>query len=316
MIPNHPTIPVSYTGGDLDRAATLRKDREWLRALLAQAGTLVVPIWRERVFVDASANASIAAPPEARTSVLEASAETVFLGLRGDAALFVADLSGCEEGEAVLLAQCGEPVELRKVLNVVAPRDASVLAYARAILHWHRHHRYCSLCGHTTESEWGGHMRRCSRASCGHEWYPATSPAVIMLVERRAPDGRRQCLLARHAGLARGVYSTVAGFVEPGESLEEAVAREVLEETGIRVGRVAYQASQPWPFPSSIMLGFRAEAASTEITIDRDELDEARWFTDDEVRGFGDWGDETVALRLPRKDSIARSLVDAWLADR
>jgi NAD+ diphosphatase len=136
-----------------------------------------------------------------------------------------------------------------------------------------------------------------------------------MLVERRVPNEPPACLLAHHSRLAPGMYSTLAGFVEPGESLEEAVAREVEEETSVRVASARYVASQPWPFPSSLMIGFRAVASTFDITIDADELTDARWFTAEELRAAGEWGDEGAALKLPRRDSIARRLVEGWLAD-
>jgi NAD+ diphosphatase len=152
--------------------------------------------------------------------------------------------------------------------------------------------------------------------ACGTESYPRTDPAVIMLVHRPAAGGEpARCLLARSPRFKPGMFSTLAGFVEPGESLEDAVARETLEETGVRVGRVVYHGSQPWPFPASLMIGFRAEASTTELTIDGEEIADARWFTAEELASFGEWGDEDAALRLPRRDSIARLLVDAWVAD-
>ena len=146
--------------------------------------------------------------------------------------------------------------------------------------------------------------------------FPRTDPAVIMLVEYWPHCGRSpMCLLGNHYRLPTNVYSTLAGFVEPGESLEETVVREVYEEVGVRISSACYQASQPWPFPSSIMLGYRAHAESTEIVVDRKELKDARWFTVEEVRGFGEWGDESVPYSLPRKDSIARFLVDSWVSE-
>ena len=190
------------------------------------------------------------------------------------------------------------------------------MAYARGILHWHQHHRYCGQCGHPTENQHGGHMRLCLNPDCGRETFPRTDPAVIMLVEHTPSNGEPpKCLLGRHSAWPPGSYSTLAGFVEPVESLEEAVAREVFEEAGIRVANVRYQASQPWPFPSSLMLGFRAQAETTAIKLDPDELADARWFTAEEIRSFGEWGDDSASLRLPRKDSIARFLVESWLGE-
>lgn len=243
--------------------------------------------------------------------LLDAASELVLLGLREQAPVFAVDLSPRDEQQ--LDAHLGN---MRDIAASLPARDSAVLGYARGMLHWHRNHHFCGYCGHATESRNGGHVRVCLREGCGREWYPAMSPAVIMLVERPASaDAPRRCLLARHGRLPRGVWSTLAGFVEPGESLEETVAREVFEESGVRVIEATYQASQPWPFPASLMLAFRAVAATDEIVIDADELDEARWFTADEVRQFADWHDTNAEYRLPRRDSVARMLVDEWVTE-
>jgi NAD+ diphosphatase len=174
------------------------------------------------------------------------------------------------------------------------------------MLFWHSRHRFCGACGAPTRSEEAGHMRRCTDDACKTMHFPRTDPAVIMLVT----DGER-ALLGRNRNFVAGMYSTLAGFVEPGESLEDAVAREVMEETAIRVGTVHYHSSQPWPFPANIMLGFYAEATSTEITVDEGELEDARLFERDWLRTHVD--DES--FRLPRLDSIARRLIGDWLAE-
>jgi NAD+ diphosphatase len=300
--------PIRYTGGDLDRADALRKDPEWVAARLADPAALFVPIWRDRPF---------AVPMLDRRPA--AAAFLVFLGLREETPVFAADLSNLDEHEAV--AALGDEVagatfrDLRELSVALEARDASVVAYARGMLHWHHNHQFCGRCGSVTESRRGGHMRACLNEACGREHFPLISPAVIMLVERRGDDGTRYCLLARHSRLATGVWSTLAGFVELGESMEETVVREVFEESGIRVERVRYLGSQPWPFPASLMVGFRAEAASSEITIDAEELADARWFSAAEVRAFGDFNDAGAAYRLPRRDSIASFLVHSWLEE-
>ena len=167
--------------------------------------------------------------------------------------------------------------DLRQVGPRIERREGALLALARAMVFWHQRHRYCGLCGSPTRSEEAGHMRRCTDPACNAMHFPRTDPAVIMLVT----DGER-ALLGRNKNFPLpGMYSTLAGFVEPGESLEDAVAREVREETGVEVGAVHYHSSQPWPFPGNIMLGFHAEARTTEITIDYGELEDARWFTRD-----------------------------------
>lgn len=287
--------PLSYTGGDLDRGDRFRKSPEWIAERVAHPASLVVVTKRDRHLVDGS----IVAHPIRNV----ATSPLIFLGLRGDVAIFAADVP--EETD-------GNFVELRTAVHSVSAEDASLLAYARSILHWHRNHQFCGRCGAESRVERAGHMRVCTR--CGLEMFPAISPAVIMLVEREVEDGTRVCLLARHGALARGVWSTVAGFVEPGESLEETVARETMEETGLRIAATHYRGSQPWPFPASLMIGFRAQSASHEITIDREELEDARWFTKEQLNEFGDW-ESDAEYRLPRRDSIARMLIEEWRSE-
>ena len=311
---------LSYTGGHLDRADGRRKDPERLTAWLARPETRILPVWRDRNLIAGlcrtpPAASAVSLAGRSALRILDAASEIAFLGLDGDTAVFAADLSALEEDQATGLVDSGAFVDLRRAGPLMQTRDAALAAYARGLLHWHRTHRHCGRCGHATETRDGGHMRLCGNPDCARPAFPRTDPAVIMLVERPPSAGApATCLLGRHRRLPPGVYSTLAGFVEPGESLEEAVAREVHEETGVRVGEVVYQASQPWPFPASIMLGFRARARTTAIVIDEQELDDARWFTAREIRGFGEWGDEDARLRLPRKDSIARTLIETWVA--
>jgi len=173
------------------------------------------------------------------------------------------------------------------------------------VTHWHSRHRFCGVCGAPTVAQTAGHTRLCTNPDCATVHFPRTDPATIMLVT----DGDR-CLLGRQKVWIPGMYSTLAGFVEPGESLEQAVAREVREESGIEVDAVRYHSSQPWPFPASLMLGFHAVARSRDLVIDPEELEDGRWFTAREVRNFA-----ALGLSLPRPDSIARRLVESWLAE-
>jgi NAD+ diphosphatase len=223
----------------------------------------------------------------------------VFLG-SGEAEVFATDLSDVDLDTAVREAEAEAAVDIRVLFGDLGPQEAATLAYARGMLHWGRNQRFCGACGGRAEPEQAGHIRRCQ--GCGKLHFPRIEPAVIMLVE--APD-RTRCLLARHRGAAEGAFSTLAGFVEIGESLEDAVRRELHEEAGVRVSDVSYQASQAWPFPSGLMIGFRAVAATDEIAVDHDELTEARWFTRDEVRALSDG----------RRDSIESYLVGTWLAE-
>jgi NAD+ diphosphatase len=179
-------------------------------------------------------------------------------------------------------------------------------------MHWHQRHHFCGVCGSPTRSEEAGHQRRCTNSACNAVHFPRTDPAVIMAVSDGARNGKDRLLLGRQASWPPGMRSVLAGFVEPGESLEEAVAREVKEEVGIEVEDVRYHSSQPWPFPGSIMLGFNAHALSTEIRLSPEEIAEAAWYTREQLRA----SPEDESFRLPRRDSIARRLVEGWIAGK
>lgn len=203
--------------------------------------------------------------------------------------------------------------DLRTAAATLNPELASILAYSRGLSHWHSVSGYCSRCGGKNKLEAAGHAMRCQQ--CHTQGFPRTDPAVIMLVEREDAEGK-QCLLGRSPAWPSGCYSTLAGFVETGESLEAAVIREVFEESGVIVKAPRYVASQPWPFPQSIMLGFVATAVSDEIILDEQELANAAWFTAEELTQFGEWADGGEGFKLPRTDSIARYLIDCWIADQ
>jgi NAD+ diphosphatase len=296
-----------YTGG-LDRATHRRKDQEWLAERLAHAASRFVPVWRGQSLVVGAQGGeprAVCPPrPEIAAPGIDES-ETVLLGLSGAQAYFAIDLSALENPlQDIRADDRAEFVDLRRVGPLLPREEGALLAYARGILYWHAHHRFCAVCGHPSRSEEAGHLRRCTNAACGSVHFPRTDPAVIMLVH----DGDH-CLLGRQRVWPAGMHSTLAGFVEPGESLEEAVAREVREETGIAVEDVAYHSSQPWPFPSSLMLGFYAHARTRDIRLDGHELEAAHWFARDFILNHPD----DDQFRLPRKDSIALRLIEEWL---
>ena len=295
--------PNFFSGGTLDRAALLRRDEGRLATLLKEAASKLFPIWRSQNLV--KDDAIVGLPHSELEALLEEGETPIFLGLRNGEACFACDVSHHELEAIPRLVSAGEFADIRTIGGQLSQADGALLAFARAMVHWHRTHRFCGVCGKTTLPAQGGHVRRCTNPACKHEIYPRTDPAVIMLVT--AGD---QCLLGRQAIWTPGMYSTLAGFVEPGETPEEAVAREVMEGTGIEVTGVRYHSSQPWPFPGSLMIGFQAEAKRAKPRIDTHELEAADWFSRDEIRNFANRG-----MSLPRPISIARRLIEDWLEE-
>ena len=283
--------------GALDRAAHLRADA---RALLARPEARILPQWREKALIDLSGPQPAPAWLTPDPALLAEAAEPpVFLGLFQGAPRFTADLSALdEEAAADRFAETAKFIDLRSIAGEVRPEDAAVLATAKGLIGWHRIHPFCARCGRPSAPEDGGWRRRC--AACGALHFPRPDPVVIMLVTR----GERALLGRQHVWPA-GRYSLLAGFMEPGETIEDAVRRETLEEAAIRVGRVRFVASQPWPFPASLMLGCWGEALTDEISID-DEIEDALWLPRTEVA-------EMLAGRHPRVDAPRRDAIASWL---
>lgn len=310
----------SFDSAGLDRAAHLRMDPE---PLLRRPDARVLPIWRGKplatgdpvdqlcwIETDHPAIANLAEPP-------------LFLGLSNDAPRFVLDMSTWEpaglDPEALSgfldrseqshpdLPAGARFVELRGVMTFVSAQDAELASVARALTQWHVSHKFCAACGAPSMVAEAGWQRVCP--DCGTRHFPRTDPVVIMLITRG-----NSVLMGRSPGWPEGMYSLLAGFVEPGETPEDAVRREVFEEAGIRVGSVRYLASQPWPFPTQLMTAWAGEALSDEITIDPAELEAARWVSKEEMaiisRG------EHPEIKGARRGAIARAVVDAWLGDR
>jgi NAD+ diphosphatase len=294
----HNPPPHTYSGHGFDRAAERRRDEPWLAQRRAHPETRIVPLSGLKVL--------IAGDLESPRAMLPSLAELGMQRLPDDTVLL-----GCDpEKRAIFSLDVGERelppggfVELRSVGSLLPQVEAGLLAYARALAHWQARHRFCGACGQENRTTSAGHARVCP--ACGNETFPRTDPAVIVLVT----SGDR-CLLGRSARFPTGMYSTLAGFLEPGESLEETLAREVYEEVGVRVAEASYRSSQPWPFPQSLMLGFRARALDERLRLDPDEIEDARWLTRAELRD-----EETRPVRLPGPDSIARFLIDEWLAE-
>lgn len=303
-----------YDDITLDRAHHLRTDSDWLSANLDGETAYIIPVWRDRNLI--IANDLAKDPPKAAilngdaAEIIRQNAATlIFLGLEGDRIYCAADLSHLDDPHVAGLPEGASFEDLRRLATQLDGIEAGYLAYARALVHWHRGHQFCGICGAATKAGRGGHERACVNADCGKVHFPRTDPAVIMLVTHPTED---KCLLGHNKKFQGLRFSTVAGFVEPGEMLEQAVAREVFEETNIQVVDVTYKASQPWPFPASIMLGFRARAISTEIICHDQELLEAKWFSREEVQNMAKHTEELPPPNL----SISRWLIDGWLNEK
>ncbi|MEQ8605058.1 MAG: NAD(+) diphosphatase [Marivibrio sp.] len=310
-VPHHAHPANRYASGPLDRADLVRHDAAAVHRLMSDPQALFTPIWGQANLVAYAADGVQARHLPGALSLLEAAEAVVFLGLDPDGRPhFAIDLGRGPSGGGAPppLAEEGVFEDLRKVGPMLSHEAGAVLAYARGMVHWDRRHRFCGACGAPAEAAKGGHERRCTNhAACGAVHFPRTDPAVIMLVH----DGGDRVVMGRQAVWPPGLHSVLAGFVEPGESLEDAVAREVMEEVGLPVADVAYRSSQPWPFPSSIMLGFTARATEDALTIAEDEIESARWMSRDELLASPE--DET--FKLPRPDSIARRLIEDWLSE-
>ena len=298
----------------LNRENQFRIDSEWLDTNLCNENAYIIPVWRNKnlFIVDPSvkdkAEAIILTGPEA-CKILQKADTTIFLGIKDNRIYLAADLNHLDDPLSIFLQKNLTFVDLRELVTNIDPINAGYLAYARAIVYWHQTHQYCGTCGTQTEPRRGGHQRVCLNDNCKISHFPRTDPAVIMLVTHPTEE---KCLLG-HNKKYRGLrYSTIAGFVEPGEMLEQAVAREVLEETNISVIDVKYKASQPWPFPASIMLGFRAHGTNSNIICHDQELTDAKWFSREEVNKLA-----KASNMLPAKHlSISRWLIDDWLLEK
>ena len=285
-----------FAGAFVDRSGERRKDPDWLAEALHDDATRFVPVWGERCLVGGDPPTAILLDYAAIADLISED-NVIFLGLFRDQPAFAVPIDGSIEAP---FDELGEFKDLRFLGTVLPPDEANLCAHARGLVLWHDATHYCPRCGSQSLPAAGGNTRRCCNPECDQELFPRTDPAIIVLVR----NGER-CVLGRQSSWPEGRYSTIAGFVEPGESLEDAVRREVYEETNIRVGAVTYHSSQPWPFPSSLMLGFIAEATSESIRLNDGELEDARWFSREQLRS-GDVG-------LPFRISIARRLVDHFI---
>ena len=294
---------LAFTDDPLDRAAARRTDRAFLAAALEDPGSRAVLVGREGPLLDARGRAALV--PVAAALAGGAGPEPLFLGLQGEHAIFALDVpAGLAEGVAPAHARFAS---LRDAAATMPAPDAGLLAHAVALAGWHRAQKGCARCGSPSVSEEGGHVRRC--IAHGHEHHPRTDPVVIMLVT--AGD---KVLMGRQKHFLPGMYSCLAGFVEAAETIEDAVRREIFEESGIRCTDVNYYMTQPWPYPSSLMIGCTARALNEDIVVDRTELEDARWF---------DRTEATLMIRREHPDglagphpfAIAHHLLGRWIQD-
>jgi len=308
-----------FAGFPLDPADHFRDDEEWLVSSRAAKSSRFLLYGRGRPLMDISKglrDISKGLRPAYKTAQdINAitggdwdNTDWVFIGTDGDAAIFAVAVGG-----KLALGAHEKFIDLRSFALQVGARGfnamPSLLGRGKMLLEWQGRRHFCSCCGYKTRTERGGYVRKCLNEACGADHFPRTDPVVIMLV-----ISGDKCLLGRGKGWPEGNYSALAGFMEPGETIEEAVQREVREESGIEIGRVNYVKSQPWPFPSSLMIGVRAEALTTKITLDTNELEDANWFDKAYLQDVFESGG-SPSFKIPPKIAIARFLLDAWLQE-
>ncbi|MGI8841243.1 MAG: NAD(+) diphosphatase [Caulobacteraceae bacterium] len=296
----------TFAGNPLDRASDRRADAGWLAEKLAAADSLALAVWNGRPLVEDAkgGGAQIAWLTADRARALACGPEhLLFLGLWKGAAVFAVDLEGGADPADGPLEGLGRFEDLRAIALTLSPPDAAIAATAKSMFEWRRKHRHCPACGEIADIADGGWKRVCP--ACRAQHFPRTDPVVIMLAVRG-----EACLLGRQAAWPAGMYSALAGFLEPGESIEEACARELFEECGLRAAKVRYHSTQPWPYPSSLMIGLIAEVEEGEAVVDQVEIDEVRWFTKRQagalIRG------ELAAAKAPGALAIAHQLIKAW----
>ncbi len=297
----------TFAGGPIDRASHRRTDKDWLAAQIKHPATKIVPLWKLQPLVTPRRDGIGWLSPVDLEGHLMSGAPTIFLGEHEGLAHFAIDVTAFDDANhSEPFTRVGKFMDLRAIALQLPIGDPSTLGTAKAILDWNARHQFCAVCGKKTEMQQAGYMRKCSDGNCNAEHFPRTDPVVIMLAVRGD-----ECLVGRQAMFPQNMYSALAGFVEPGENIEEAVRREIMEEAGIVTSAVHYHSTQPWPWPSSLMIGCMADAETTEITVDGLELEEARWVSrallKDVLNGATD-----VGVLLPPPMAIGFQLIRAF----
>lgn len=296
----------TFAGNPLDRASDRRGDADWLAAQLASSDSLGLALWNGKPFIEKTkeGGVQIAYLPAKMVGELAGGPEPLlFMGLWKDTAIFAVDLDGTSDPALGPLQGLGEFADLRQIALRLPATDAAILATAKQMFEWRRRHQYCAACGQPSQPRDGGWKRQCP--SCEVEHFPRTDPVVIML----AVHGDR-CMVGRQEIWPKGMFSALAGFLEPGESIEEACARELKEEAGLKTVSVRYHSTQPWPYPSSLMIGLIAEVEDEDARPDQTELSEVRWFSRDEARAL--IRGEVPDTFCPQPMAIAHQLIKAW----
>jgi NAD+ diphosphatase len=294
-----------FDGDPLDRVSNERHDDAWVQEKLRDSASRFLPLWRLQAPVVNGDEPRLVWTDGRVLNQLGDGHQTALLGLLDGVAHFAVDVSELEDPIATLDLEDASYSDVRALATRVPAPEAGTIAHARSVLDWHRRHGFCPNCGSKTESFEGGSVRKCAACSASH--FPRTDPVVIMLVWR----GDR-CLLGKRAGAAGNRYSCLAGYMDQGETIEAAVRREVREEAGLEIDEVRYFASQPWPFPSTLMIGCFAHAASDDIEVDAREIEDARWFSRDEISRVLGGPDPAVEVTIPERVAIAHHLIRAW----
>ncbi|WP_341365351.1 NAD(+) diphosphatase [Thalassospira sp. SN3W] len=302
-----------YEATDLDRDAQLRTRENWRELLLAEVTVKILichggdPLFAWPEDMNEHELVVVGGPALPHLDLEIERANWIYIGRQGGEAVIAIDIEPVISDRDDAIRRLGGGFgDMRSRMAALSEDEAALAAQARAIFNWHHKHRFCGVCGHPNHVMEAGYRLQCSNPACGTPHFPRTDPAVIMLIHHND-----HVLLARSPQFLPGTVSVLAGFVEPGETLEQAVAREVFEEVGIRIKRARYIASQPWPFPGSLMLGFVAEAETTDIVIDEKEIEFAMWVHRDDVAGLPE-----KDINLPRPISIARYLLENWREGR
>ncbi|MEK7265981.1 MAG: NAD(+) diphosphatase [Pseudomonadota bacterium] len=296
---------ITFTGNPLDRASDARADPSWIRARLADPFSLFVPLYRGDPLLRDGRAVFLASAARAELPSLT---PVVFLGLKDDAAHFAVDFSDAPAPQDAPFSDFGVYTPLREAAFALgdASDDLAIIGEARWLLDWHRRHGHCAVCGSKTEAKDGGAKRQCP--DCGAEHFPRSDPVAIVLATHEDA-----CLLGRGPHFPPGFLSALAGFVEACETPEECAVRELREEAGVSLSNVRYQFSQPWPFPSSLMMGFIADAKDKTTKLDEREIVEARWFGRKEIMQLLE-GERREDVRLPPRFTIARRLIERWVS--